>query len=41
MKGTLEQLGLPYDLFVATSRGLTRADLFDAAGAGRYQGVIL
>lgn len=41
IKGTLEQLGLPYDLFVATSRGLTRADLVDAAGAGRYQGVIL
>src|SRR5829696_3443610 len=41
IKATLDQLGAPYDVFVATDRQLTRADLVDASGVGRYQGVIL
>ena len=41
IKATLDQLGVPYDVFVATERELTRADLVDGSASGRYQGVIL
>lgn len=40
IKQTLDQLGLPYDVFVATQRPLTPADLVDGT-MGRYQAIIL
>ncbi|HEU4450961.1 MAG TPA: hypothetical protein VFR63_13405 [Gaiellaceae bacterium] len=41
IKATLEQLGVPYDVFVAADGELTRGDLVAATGAGLYHGVIL
>jgi hypothetical protein len=40
IKRTLDQLGTPYDVFVATEHQLTMADLVDGT-TGKYQGVIL
>lgn len=41
MKATLDQIGVPYDVLIATTTQFSAQTLSDGAGAGRYQGIIL
>jgi len=41
MRSVLDQIGVPYDVLVATRTAFNARTLSDGAGAGRYQGIIL
>ena len=41
MRAVLDQIGVPYDVLIATTMPFDAASLSDGAGAGRYQGIIL
>jgi hypothetical protein len=41
MKSVLDQVGVPYDVLIASTMPFSARSLSDGAGAGRYQGILL
>lgn len=41
MRAVLDQIGVPYDVLIATRTTFNARTLSDGAGAGRYQGILL